>query len=309
MVKSFELETRNKIGQLVEHTTDMLLCANIFFRKMQNNDRLYRELSLMIESYILYRLYDKIFLGLRILNEADDIVINKVITQINSSENIRSYLGINPEFLELNFDTSISKLDTLTECKTPLQMIYLLEEVFEQGIISIAENHRKKFTKSQNQEPITADDLLPIIAYVICQSSYKYFNSTLFYVENFIYADISTTKLAFILINFRAALSFLIEQKPEVSLDPSSRTRSLLLPNIHSTNSRSSPNIPQLESPTSKNPAASILRDESRMTAFGRGTSQMNHNKSTQRPPTVINVNKDDRLSYLINLGNNNKDL
>jgi len=32
-VKSFELETRNKIGQLVEHTTDMLLCANIFFSK------------------------------------------------------------------------------------------------------------------------------------------------------------------------------------------------------------------------------------------------------------------------------------
>jgi hypothetical protein len=293
MVKNFETEARNKIGlQLVEHTTDMLLCANIFFRRMQNNDRQYRELSLMIESYILYRLYDKIFLGLRILYEAEDTVINKVINQINSSENnTRSYLGINTEFIDLPFGMAISKLDSLTECKTPLQMIYLLEDVVEQGIISVAETHRnKKNSKSKTQQPITPADLLPMLALAICGSSYKYFNSTLFYVENFIFADISTTKLAFILINFRAALAFLMEQTPEVSLDQSSRHRSLIISNATSLHPINNNNLNSTHPNSIK--ISSTIEIEPR-TSLTSKTQQNLSNKSPliQRPPDVIKIN------------------
>jgi len=69
LVKGFESELSTKVNHIVDNAAEMLLCANIFYRKMRDNDRQFREISFIIESYVLLKLYNKVFLSLRLLFE------------------------------------------------------------------------------------------------------------------------------------------------------------------------------------------------------------------------------------------------
>jgi len=135
-------------------------------------------------------------------------------------------------------------------------MVYLLEEVLEDGIIATIDEFVAHGIGKDSSEAITTDDLIPIIAYVISQSSYKYYHSTLYYIENFIFTDITTTKLAFILINFRAAIMYICEQPDDgqTQLAPisSSRSTSLALLKQDLTRSSSTPLDTSTEQPLSE---------------------------------------------------------
>lgn len=50
---------------------------------------------------------------------------------------------------------------------------------------------------SHESEPITTDDLIPILVYVVIQSQFQYFESALLYAENFLFADLSNTKYGY----------------------------------------------------------------------------------------------------------------
>jgi len=136
---------------------------------------------------------------------------------------------MNPMFSEISFSKAIDKLSSLNECKTPLQMAYLVQDMVEEDIIETLEAFLKAqgILKENNVDAITTDDLIPVISYVISQSDYIYYHSTLFFMENFIFSDITPTKLAFILINFRAAMTFICEETKEVTMDlsPHNSTR------------------------------------------------------------------------------------
>jgi len=234
-------------------------------------------------------------------------------------------------FSEISFNKAISHLSSLNECKTPLQMAYLIQEVVEEGIIATIESFLKTQGKLQdsNADPITTDDLIPITAYVISQSDYNYYHSTLFYIENFIFADISPTKLGFILINFRAAITFMSEETKEVTMDQPLSTSSMRgVSRIVPTLSTSSflPDSPTLTNvqklspePTSSNGNAHSSQDSFRglsnltKAPTGARTSLKLSNPTSpptpsfQRPPEVILVNQNQNvevLSYLKSLQN-----
>eukprot|EP01126_Amoeba_proteus_P031852 TRINITY_DN3116_c0_g2_i8.p1 TRINITY_DN3116_c0_g2~~TRINITY_DN3116_c0_g2_i8.p1 ORF type:complete len:192 (-),score=44.30 TRINITY_DN3116_c0_g2_i8:291-866(-) len=63
---------------------------------------------------------------------------------------------------------------------------------------------------------ITTDDMIPILGYVITLSDYRFYETTLYYVENFIFTDISTTKFGFNLTSFKASIMFLKEKEKEM---------------------------------------------------------------------------------------------
>jgi len=238
---------------------------------------------------------------------------------------------MNPMFSEITFNKAISHLSSLNECKTPLQMAYLIQEVVEEGIIDTIESFLKSqgIQNDSNVDPITTDDLIPIIAYVVSQSDYNYYHSTLFYVENFIFSDISATKLAFILINFRAAITFICEETKEVTMDQpitsSLRGVSRIVPTL-TTSSTLTPdptptNVQRLssENPTTSNGNVHSNQDSlrnfsnlSKVPTQARNSLKLSANvtsppTSFQRPPEVILVNQNQNvevLSYLKSLQN-----
>jgi hypothetical protein len=53
-----------------------------------------------------------------------------------------------------------------------------------------------------NNNPITTDDLIPIISYILIQSKLSHLHSNLFYMENFNFTNISMNALGYLFILF-----------------------------------------------------------------------------------------------------------
>src|SRR5205814_768376 len=99
---------------------------------------------------------------------------------------------------KIDFQAAAAMLYRLHECVTPLQMLHLLTDCVD-CIISIVESSNSgKFSSETDlfivELRMTTDDLIPIITYIITQSKFEYYESMLYYIESFIFADISTTK-------------------------------------------------------------------------------------------------------------------
>ena len=47
---------------------------------------------------------------------------------------------------------------------------------------------------NKGSEPITTDDLIPILVWLVSQSNFKFFESALVYAETFLIADFSNSK-------------------------------------------------------------------------------------------------------------------
>eukprot|EP01125_Pyxidicula_operculata_P017104 TRINITY_DN5955_c0_g1_i1.p1 TRINITY_DN5955_c0_g1~~TRINITY_DN5955_c0_g1_i1.p1 ORF type:complete len:445 (+),score=42.31 TRINITY_DN5955_c0_g1_i1:11-1345(+) len=208
IVKGFEAHVRSKIAVIVDMAVEQLLCANVDFRKMQNNDRQYREICLIIESYIMYTLYDKLFLEFQNTFTKEDKYLSSVFNY-HLHNTPPKLFGIGSGLLSVDYSPASEVLNNLEKCSTPLQMLYILEDTTEK-IAECVEMHYPEGDRGSDTS-ITTDDLIPIIGLVIINCKYDRFHYALFLMENFIFADISTSKLMFNLINFKAAIGFLTD--------------------------------------------------------------------------------------------------
>jgi hypothetical protein len=98
----------------------------------------------------------------------------------------------------IKFTAAARILGSLNYCRTPLQMLYILTDCVDSIISTVEDSDTGWFNWFQANERtglmVTTDDLIPIITYVITRSDFQYYESCLYYVEHFIFTDISTTK-------------------------------------------------------------------------------------------------------------------
>eukprot|EP01126_Amoeba_proteus_P031850 TRINITY_DN3116_c0_g2_i5.p1 TRINITY_DN3116_c0_g2~~TRINITY_DN3116_c0_g2_i5.p1 ORF type:complete len:337 (-),score=76.24 TRINITY_DN3116_c0_g2_i5:291-1301(-) len=220
LVRGFEDDAREKISKLVETAWEQLLCANIFFRKMQDNPKQLRDISLIIESYVMERLHKMIFHGLKELRVQEDEIFYQLISSHRRGQTTHSYFGVRPDFSDFFFGKPASVLSQLDSCGTPLQMLFVFMNCME---LLLSEGERVQKGKKGGgggggggDTVITTDDMIPILGYVITLSDYRFYETTLYYVENFIFTDISTTKFGFNLTSFKASIMFLKEKEKEM---------------------------------------------------------------------------------------------
>jgi hypothetical protein len=60
---------------------------------------------------------------------------------------------------------------------------------------------------------VTTDDFIPIIAFIITRSAFQHYESTLLYIELFIFEDISNSDLGYALSTFKAAMTYLSSEE------------------------------------------------------------------------------------------------
>jgi len=191
-----------------------------------------------------------------------------------------------------------------------MEMIHCVQEVID-SLISAVEQNLTDRGKDLRQVSITTDDLIPLISYIITRIDLKYFESSLYYIENFIFTNISSTQLMFNLINFRAGIMFLrgnnLPEAPEPVIDidaeynmtnkrilssnmrSSSQPSRIMSMNINRTQMLKNENLTN-SSPGKSNRKQSMTTDDINLSAF-------------VKPPEVIYTQNDKiDLSHIKNL-------
>eukprot|EP01124_Arcella_intermedia_P004711 TRINITY_DN12699_c0_g1_i1.p1 TRINITY_DN12699_c0_g1~~TRINITY_DN12699_c0_g1_i1.p1 ORF type:complete len:491 (-),score=53.01 TRINITY_DN12699_c0_g1_i1:2-1423(-) len=280
IVKGFEGTLRDKVGSIVEYLSEMLFCANLELRKMRNKDNDFVEISMMIESYVMFKLYRKIFIGLTEIFEEEDSYIYRVI-KFYRTGNYWDRFGIPKDLAGVSFQEASDKMANLRNCMTPIQMLFHIEDVVD-TIMTLTETYSKA---NKLDLELTTDTLIPLIVYVLSQTDYHNFHTALFYMENFIFVDISANRNSFMLINVRGALQYLCDLTPEVP-HPSSVPRGPRVTTIPLSSSarfnesvESVPVVPVSPSPA-KTPSRQVKLVKPEMV------------QPFQRPPDVIEIDK-----------------
>jgi len=112
---------------------------------------------------------------------------------------------MNPFHSDVDYSRASDILSTLEDCKTPLQMLYVLDDTVD----CIAESVQQYMEqKKLPLEALTTDDLIPIVAYVMVLADFQHFPSALSVMESFVFTDISSTKIRVHLDQFQRSLSY-----------------------------------------------------------------------------------------------------
>lgn len=241
IAKGFELDAASSVKEIVEHTTEQLLCANIDFRKMLNNPTHLRQLEAIIETWVLGCLDDKLFTSISSMFSSEDELIRR-ITFSSQDLNLED-IGLRSSLSRIcDFSPAIALIEgtTLDELPSPIEKLHRLKEVIDavnhsvlygqqrrqlevQPLSSITNNDENilyqttssiSLSKQSNEsDVITTDDLLPIIVYILIQGKPCHLFTNLFLMQHFVFVNISTTELGFNLVTFSAASEYIRSDK------------------------------------------------------------------------------------------------
>lgn len=115
----------------------------------------------------------------------------------------------------------IVQLSALNDSTSPLEKIYALQETCNLisscvlkslksssptttpnlsdtfPTVNIGNDYPQQSTLVKEVAPITTDDLIPILSYILIQAKPKHLHSNLLYMENFSFTNISKTSLGY----------------------------------------------------------------------------------------------------------------
>eukprot|EP01112_Ceratiomyxa_fruticulosa_P009709 TRINITY_DN2544_c0_g1_i8.p1 TRINITY_DN2544_c0_g1~~TRINITY_DN2544_c0_g1_i8.p1 ORF type:complete len:569 (+),score=106.64 TRINITY_DN2544_c0_g1_i8:142-1848(+) len=216
MVKGFERDAITKVKNLFLKALEDFLCANPDFRQIYTNSdsSQMNGLSQVIETFVMGQLHQKIFSSLKSLNKESDESINKIIS---ANQHIKlKDLGIDDD-LELHTGEGIYLLKQLDSKTTPLDKLYCLQDASDSiaNSLSIGTNSSSSPPFPQSvlspspPKMITADELLPMLVFMIVKAKVPNLATTLAYIEGFILTDVGTSSLGYHLVNLQASIEFI----------------------------------------------------------------------------------------------------
>eukprot|EP01129_Flabellula_baltica_P009530 TRINITY_DN3904_c0_g1_i2.p1 TRINITY_DN3904_c0_g1~~TRINITY_DN3904_c0_g1_i2.p1 ORF type:complete len:369 (+),score=62.74 TRINITY_DN3904_c0_g1_i2:360-1466(+) len=212
-VAGYEHDAISRVGNIIDQYTKKLIAVNNEFKRMKGNQRQYMELCLIVESYVMAGLFGFLIIEFRRIFEDEDRKFLKMCRKHRSTPFVEFQMD---ERFNGNFDEPIQKLNQLETNQSPMEMMHCFQVVINSLLVSV-ENNLKANGYRIEEEAVTTDELIPLIAYLLTRSTLKYLPSTLFYIENFVFSNISTTELGFHLINLKAALDFIMgDNLPDV---------------------------------------------------------------------------------------------
>lgn len=334
IVRGFESQLIARVRQLVEFAVEQLLCANKEFRAVQHNSLVLRDLSLVIESFVLGGMYAKLFLGLTAVFESEDQFLHAIILHYATNGLSLEHLGVKREFQQVidmdHVASMLSKMDH--EAVTPLEKYYLIRSCLEHVDKSVREGLKPKqsyqgmythtFDSNDQAEKaaITTDDWIPLLVCMIIKADLQHLHTTMFMLEHFFFTKISTTEIGFTIVNFKAAVEYLKSDELQRAFQEYERTRvkararNQLRRSVTSTVPRMSSVTAVTEHPLAPLTQATDDRALNRsVSARTISRAEMQDRRRTvaygtsYHAPEVINVNennsKKDALSHLKSLG------
>ncbi|KAF2075199.1 hypothetical protein CYY_003504 [Polysphondylium violaceum] len=240
IIKGRETDLKESLEILHEKVLNDLVCANAEYKQLQSNHKQMLNLSMILESYILGRLYDKIYKELLNQYELENMQLYE--KTIKLSKHSIEDLGIRASF-EPHLSKAIEIVNSFEKEKTPIDKLLSIVQASKEIEESIRARSILEGTEEEDILTITGDDALPITAYLLIQARPKSLQTDLIYCSHFIISSISNSSLGYHLVNFTAAIDYikrLYQEFVEKQLEDNTISTSTTSPTSSTTNLTSS---------------------------------------------------------------------
>lgn len=205
LVKGFEDHAVGKAKALSTKALEDLVCANPDFRHLYDDDHLNNELSLVVESYVVGALYPFLYPSLKSIFVQEDARIRDNILSWRS-RNLAKEIELKPDLVP-HVAHITPHLQRLESCHTPLEKLWCVQEGLDAAAFAVS--------ISRAGDTLGADDSLPLLLAAIIQANPPNLHTTLYYIQNFIFGNISASQLGYHLTNFQAAIHFIRGEEEE----------------------------------------------------------------------------------------------
>ncbi|XP_062501820.1 ankyrin repeat domain-containing protein 27-like [Corticium candelabrum] len=196
-------------GQSIRHPLDATTA--VFARVMQivlkdstlkkpaiRNKAFMTNVKISMETYVMARLHSKIFNGVCSLVSSDDSAVNKTTRNLLDLQ-LRE-LGVRVEAFP-NLSAAREMLSQLNKFETPLEKLCCLKRT----VVAISS------PSSGQTQMVTADDLLPMLVFLVVKSEIPNWLGNLIYMHNFSLAGSLSEEFRYILSSFEAAVQHIKE--------------------------------------------------------------------------------------------------
>ncbi|CAH1779792.1 unnamed protein product [Owenia fusiformis] len=182
-------ESYNRLeGESLRHNMDaahsvftramQIVLKDNYLKRTSRHSKPYMDsLKTAVETYVMHGIYKKLFKSVRACLAANDSQLNKITR--NLSELQLRDLGVRSEFCH-NVPKARRELSSINKYTTPLGKLYCVRRAV-QAIMQPP----KILKKGVEAVPITTDDLLPILIFVVVKSETPNWRANLTFMTNF----------------------------------------------------------------------------------------------------------------------------
>ncbi|XP_038130215.1 ankyrin repeat domain-containing protein 27 [Cyprinodon tularosa] len=148
--------------------------------------------------YLHHGIHDLIFNLVGTLEASQDASFNKITRSLQDLQ--QEDLGVKPEF-SINLFRAKRELSQLNQQTSPLLKVQCLRRV----VLAATQTPRR----TTNIEAVSADDLLPVVLYLLIKSQIPNWMANLSYMRNFCFSTSSKDELSYCLSTFEAAAEYI----------------------------------------------------------------------------------------------------
>ncbi|XP_062923046.1 ankyrin repeat domain-containing protein 27 isoform X2 [Mobula hypostoma] len=151
-----------------------------------------------VEMYVLHGIHDQIFKSVGTIEASQDAAFNKTTRSLQDLQ--LKDLGIKSQF-SINIPRAKRELSHLNQCTSPQHKLICLRNVIHVIMQSPSQRVNKHF--------MSADDLLPVLLYLLVKTEIPNWMANLSYIKNFRFCSPVKDELGYCLTSFEAAVDYI----------------------------------------------------------------------------------------------------
>ncbi|XP_048461495.1 ankyrin repeat domain-containing protein 27 isoform X2 [Rhincodon typus] len=151
-----------------------------------------------VEMYVLHGIHDQIFKSVGTIEASQDAAFNKTTRGLQDLQ--LKDLGIQSQF-SINIPRAKRELSQLNQCTSPQLKLICLRNV----IHAIMQSPSQRV----NLHSMSADDLLPVLLYLLVKTEIPNWMANLSYIKNFRFCSAVKDELGYCLTSFEAAVEYI----------------------------------------------------------------------------------------------------
>ncbi|XP_059848972.1 ankyrin repeat domain-containing protein 27 isoform X3 [Hypanus sabinus] len=151
-----------------------------------------------VEMYVLHGIHDQIFKSVGTIEASQDAAFNKTTRSLQDLQ--LKDLGIKSQF-SINIPRAKRELSHLNQCTSPQHKLICLRNVIHMIMQAPSQRVNKHF--------MSADDLLPVLLYLLVKTEIPNWMANLSYIKNFRFCSPVKDELGYCLTSFEAAVDYI----------------------------------------------------------------------------------------------------
>lgn len=151
-----------------------------------------------VEIYVHHCIYDILFKYVGTIEASEDAAFNKITRSVQDLQ--QKDLGVKSDFC-INIPRAKRELSQLNRCTSPQQKLFCLKRVVQ----TVMQSPSQRVTV----ETMCADDLLPVLLYLLVKTEIPNWMANLSYIKNFRITSSVQDELGYCLTSFEAAVEYI----------------------------------------------------------------------------------------------------